>query len=157
MRLVEGSLGLRPGGARREDGLFICYLCTRILWAFARDGGVPYSQLCRKVHRDMGMPVNAVIASTGFSILLALPLLRNYTAFYATISIAILGAKKETHVYDLAWRQCLAAFIMRSYLITALFPNAQAALLLPFSVCQAVKQVVGWEDCTYDVVRKMAF
>ena len=45
---------------------------SRQLWAFARDKGVPFSQWFAAVHPGMGLPINALIFSYVFAVLLSL-------------------------------------------------------------------------------------
>lgn len=70
-----------------SSGLLRC----RVVWAFARDGALPMSSVVRKVHAGSGVPINAVVLSVVLSVLISLPLLSNTVAFYACVSIAILG------------------------------------------------------------------
>lgn len=87
---------------------------ARMLYAFSRDGAVPGSKWLHTVHPVVGIPVNAVLAVTAASIILALPsastrvlppqILKrrrafacrgagadNNTAFAGVISIAVIG------------------------------------------------------------------
>ena len=67
----------------------ITYLAavTRDLFAFARDGGLPFSSWLSKVDAKRHVPVNATILTSIIAALLALIYLGSTTAFYAIISL----------------------------------------------------------------------
>ena len=62
----------------------------RILWAFARDGGLPFSSTLQRVTPGTRVPVYAVIFTTFCCVLLALPILGSQVALSACISLALL-------------------------------------------------------------------
>ncbi len=69
--------------------------CSRMVFAFSRDGAIPGSPLLRRVDRKR-VPANAVIASAVVAVLLTLPALYKSpsgapTAFYAIVSIGVIG------------------------------------------------------------------
>lgn len=61
---------------------------ARQTWAFARDGGLPYSSWIAKVHPTLLVPVNAVLLSAFLTILLSLINIGSSAAFNAIISLA---------------------------------------------------------------------
>lgn len=67
----------------------ITYLAavTRDLFAFARDGGLPFSKWISTVDARRNLPVNAVILTSGVATLMALLYLGSTAAFYAIISL----------------------------------------------------------------------
>jgi amino acid transporter len=88
-------------------GQFFCSMacmtsCSRMLFAFSRDGAVPGAQLWSKLSASR-VPVNAVIISAVVSALITLPALIEVnigtadapiivpTAFYAVVSVAVIG------------------------------------------------------------------
>jgi len=69
--------------------------CSRMMYAFSRDGAVPGGNLWKKVNNH-GVPVNAVIASAVAGIALTLPALWKSpsgvpTAFYAVVSVCVIS------------------------------------------------------------------
>jgi amino acid transporter len=64
---------------------------VRMLWAFARDGGVPFSRVWSAVHGCTGTPVNAVWAMSALAFLLGLPMLYSLDVFQALASISSVG------------------------------------------------------------------
>lgn len=65
-----------------------CPVC-RILWAFARDGALPFSSTLQRVTKRMRVPVYAAIFTTLCCIILSLPILGSEVAFTACISMAL--------------------------------------------------------------------
>jgi amino acid transporter len=69
--------------------------CSRMMFAFSRDGAVPGGQLWSRVNRQK-VPVNAVLASAVIGVILTLPALYKApngapVAFYAVVSIGVIG------------------------------------------------------------------
>ncbi len=69
--------------------------CSRMMFAFSRDGAVPKSALWRKVD-EHGTPKNAVIVSAVAGIVMTLPALWKSsagvpTAFYAVVSVCVIS------------------------------------------------------------------
>ncbi|KAF5003749.1 hypothetical protein FDECE_9720 [Fusarium decemcellulare] len=54
---------------------------SRICWSFARDGGIPYSNVLSKVHPRLDVPLNAHITSSVVASILGLLYLASTTAF----------------------------------------------------------------------------
>ncbi|KAJ3539973.1 hypothetical protein NM208_g5263 [Fusarium decemcellulare] len=59
---------------------------SRICWSFARDGGVPYSNVLSKVHPRLDVPLNAHITSSVVASILGLLYLASTTAFNSILS-----------------------------------------------------------------------
>ena len=69
--------------------------CSRMLYAFSRDGAVPGHKLWSKVNKNQ-VPMNAVLLCAFIGFLMTLPALWKSprgipTAFYAVVSIAVIG------------------------------------------------------------------
>jgi len=69
--------------------------CSRMMYAFSRDGAVPGGNLWKKVNAH-GVPLNAVIASAVAGVVLTLPALWKSpsgvpTAFYAVVSVCVIS------------------------------------------------------------------
>lgn len=64
---------------------------SRMIFAFSRDGALPYSRVWRKVGTKTRLPNNAVWLATGSAFVLGLPYLWNATAYAAVTSIAVIG------------------------------------------------------------------
>ncbi len=70
--------------------------CSRMSYAFSRDGAVPGSRLWSKVNPHTRVPVNAVIGSAIAAVVITLPALYKSpagipVAFYAVVSITVIG------------------------------------------------------------------
>ena len=64
--------------------------CSRMMFAFSRDGAVPGGKLWKKVNSHH-VPVNAVIASAIGGIAITIPAIVSTTAFLAVVSIAVIA------------------------------------------------------------------
>lgn len=69
--------------------------CSRMMYAFSRDGAVPGHRYWAKVNRKQ-VPANAVLVSAAIGILITLPALWKSprgipTAFYAVVSVGVIG------------------------------------------------------------------
>jgi amino acid transporter len=88
-------------------GQFFCSMacmtsCSRMMFAFSRDGAVPGARLWAKLSKSR-VPANAVIATSVIAVLITLPALVEVnigtadapiivpTAFYAVVSVAVIG------------------------------------------------------------------
>lgn len=77
---VEGALGKRLGGALVWIAMAAMWFCglasvtsnSRMLWAFARDGGLPFSATLASVSKTRSTPQVAIWVSAGAALLLAL-------------------------------------------------------------------------------------
>ncbi|KAJ3409247.1 hypothetical protein CcCBS67573_g06973 [Chytriomyces confervae] len=74
---------------------FACYSCllanSRVIYAFSRDGAMPFSFLWHQIHPKLRIPMNANWLACILYSILALPYLGNSTAFTAITSIATIG------------------------------------------------------------------
>ena len=69
-----------------------CYATSgRLVWAFSRDNGLPFSRIFRQVHPTLKMPVNATLLTCAFAIVYGVIYCGSTTAFNAFISVSILG------------------------------------------------------------------
>jgi choline transport protein len=64
---------------------------SRLVWAFSRDDGLPFSHFFSRVHPNFKLPVNALLLSTICICLLALINVGSSTAFNAFISLPAMG------------------------------------------------------------------
>ena len=69
--------------------------CSRMMYAFSRDGAVPGGKLWKKVNKHR-VPLNAVFVSSIIGIIITIPALWKTssgapTAFYAIVSVAVIG------------------------------------------------------------------
>lgn len=69
--------------------------CSRMMFAFSRDGAVPGGRLWKKVNKHR-VPLNAVLVSALIGVIITLPALYRSptgapTAFYAVVSVAVIG------------------------------------------------------------------
>ncbi|KAJ3232926.1 hypothetical protein HDU81_002613 [Chytriomyces hyalinus] len=74
---------------------FASYSCllanSRVIYAFSRDGAMPFSDLWHLIHPKLQNPFNATWLACFLYSILALPYLGNSTAFTAITSIATIG------------------------------------------------------------------
>lgn len=69
-----------------------CYATSgRLVWAFSRDNGLPFSNIFRQIHPTLKMPVNATVLTAVFAILYGLIYIGSTTTFNSFISVSILG------------------------------------------------------------------
>jgi amino acid transporter len=69
--------------------------CSRMMYAFSRDGAVPGGKIWKKVNKHR-VPLNAVLVSAVIGVIITLPALWRSssgvpTAFYAVVSVAVIG------------------------------------------------------------------
>lgn len=64
---------------------------SRQLWAFARDGGVPFKGWFSKVQPKMELPLNAIIFTTGFATALSMVNIGSTTAYYQINSLGVVA------------------------------------------------------------------
>ena len=62
---------------------------SRMTYAFARDGGLPWSKFFAKVHRRLDLPLNALILTTVLVIIFGCIFLGSSSAFNAIISASV--------------------------------------------------------------------
>src|SRR5260221_14079667 len=62
-----------------------------MIYAFSRDGALPGSEFWHRVNKRTRTPTNAIWLAAGGAFLLGLPYLKNYTAYAAVTSIAVIG------------------------------------------------------------------
>jgi amino acid permease (GABA permease) len=78
-------------GAQLFCGMSSVTANSRMIYAFSRDGALPGSRIWHKVNHRSRTPTNAIWLAAGFAFLLGLPYLKNYTAYAAVTSIAVIG------------------------------------------------------------------
>ncbi|MFI5099570.1 MAG: amino acid permease [Actinomycetes bacterium] len=68
--------------------------CSRMMFAFSRDGAVPGGRLWSRVNSQR-VPVNAVVVSSIIAVLITLPALKSFggfpIAFFAVVTIGVIG------------------------------------------------------------------
>ncbi|KAL1986683.1 hypothetical protein VTN96DRAFT_5888 [Rasamsonia emersonii] len=64
---------------------------SRMIYAFARDGGLPASRFFAKVHKKLGLPLNALCLSTILVIIFGCIFLGSSSAFNAIISSSVVA------------------------------------------------------------------
>jgi len=60
---------------------------SRLVWAFAKDGGLPFSSTFAKVHPTLRIPINAVMLTSTICLLINIIPVGSTTAFYAITSL----------------------------------------------------------------------
>jgi amino acid permease (GABA permease) len=78
-------------GAQLFCGMSSVTANSRMIYAFSRDGALPGSRIWHIVNKRTRTPTNAIWLAAGFAFLLGLPYLKNYTAYAAVTSIAVIG------------------------------------------------------------------
>ncbi|KAJ0421166.1 amino acid permease-domain-containing protein [Aspergillus carlsbadensis] len=72
--------------------LVSCMVTTgRLAWAFARDGGLPYSSFFAQIHTQQQAPANATIACAAAIMLYGLIYIGSTTAFNSFLALSILS------------------------------------------------------------------
>ncbi|KAL1964882.1 hypothetical protein VTN77DRAFT_6235 [Rasamsonia byssochlamydoides] len=64
---------------------------SRMIFAFARDGGLPFSRVFAKVHPRLGLPLNALYLTTALVIIFGCIFLASTSAFNAIISASVVA------------------------------------------------------------------
>ncbi|KAL9129691.1 MAG: hypothetical protein Q9217_001933 [Psora testacea] len=64
---------------------------SRMTFAFARDGGLPFSRFFARVHGRLGLPLNALILTTALVVLFGCIFLGSSSAFNAIISASVVA------------------------------------------------------------------
>ncbi|OAG41368.1 hypothetical protein AYO21_04310 [Fonsecaea monophora] len=74
-------------------GAFVSCLvtCGRLVWAFARDNGLPYSKIFDKIHPKLNAPINSTILTGVFLACYGAIYIGSTNAFNSFISLSILG------------------------------------------------------------------
>lgn len=78
-------------GAQLFCGMASVTANSRMIYAFSRDGALPYSHIWHTVSSRTRTPVAAVWLAVGGALVLGLPYLINVTAYAAVTSIAVIG------------------------------------------------------------------
>ncbi|WP_326790862.1 amino acid permease [Streptomyces sp. NBC_00151] len=78
-------------GAQLFCGMSSVTANSRMIYAFSRDGALPFSGLWHRVNPRTGTPTHAIWLAVGGAFLLGLPALWNMTAYAAVTSIAVIG------------------------------------------------------------------
>lgn len=108
-------------GSRRATNFFISMLAiilivaffnvfasvSRLLWAFSRDNGLPFSTVFGRVHPKLRLPLNSLVLLATCLCLLALINIGSSTAFNAFISLPALGLYISYFfpIFFLFWRR----------------------------------------------------
>ncbi|KAH7111648.1 amino acid permease-domain-containing protein [Dactylonectria estremocensis] len=72
--------------------LVSCFVTSgRLVWAFSRDGGLPYSHVFAKIHPTLLAPVNATLASWLVMVVFGLLYIASTTAYNSIVGLAILA------------------------------------------------------------------
>ncbi|GAA1539310.1 amino acid permease [Actinomadura kijaniata] len=64
---------------------------SRMIYAFSRDGALPFSRFWHSINKRTRTPTNAIWLAAGGAWLLALPAIWNKTAYLAVTSVAVVG------------------------------------------------------------------
>ncbi|HEU5476044.1 MAG TPA: amino acid permease [Actinophytocola sp.] len=78
-------------GAQLFCGMSSVTANSRMIYAFSRDGALPFSSFWHKVNKRTRTPTNAVWLAAAGAFVLGLPYLWNTTAYAAVTSIAVIG------------------------------------------------------------------
>ncbi|MBA2681786.1 MAG: amino acid permease, partial [Ktedonobacteraceae bacterium] len=96
--ILESRLGFLLGtlffavavGAQFFCGMSSITTNSRMIYAFSRDGAVPFSRIWHSLDRGR-TPRNAIILAAVAAFILAIPTVFNFTAYVAITSIAVIG------------------------------------------------------------------
>ncbi|CAG9955452.1 unnamed protein product [Clonostachys rosea f. rosea IK726] len=72
--------------------LVSCFVTSgRLIWAFSRDGGLPFSHIFGRIHPTVRAPVNATLLAGVFMIVFGLLYVASSTAYNSIIGLAIMS------------------------------------------------------------------
>ncbi|KAH7411641.1 amino acid/polyamine transporter I [Phaeosphaeria sp. MPI-PUGE-AT-0046c] len=114
---------------------------SRMLWAFAREDGVPFSRWVAKVEPRIALPLNAIAVTALISLLLALLNLGSSVAFYALTGLTVSGFYSAFMISAsiMLWRRLT---IPHSQI--AWGPFRLGYLGTPITVVALVYSFIGW-------------
>jgi amino acid transporter len=78
-------------GAQLFCGMSSVTANSRMIYAFSRDGALPFSDFWHRVNHRTRTPTNAIWLAAAGALILGLPYLWNYAAYAAVTSIAVIG------------------------------------------------------------------
>ena len=78
-------------GAQLFCGMSSVTANSRMIYAFSRDGALPFSSFWHRVNHRTRTPTNAIWLAAGGALILGLPYLWNSAAYAAVTSIAVIG------------------------------------------------------------------
>jgi len=78
-------------GAQLFCGMSSVTANSRMIYAFSRDGALPFSAFWHRVNHRTRTPTNAIWLAAAGAFVLGLPYLWNYAAYAAVTSIAVIG------------------------------------------------------------------
>jgi amino acid permease (GABA permease) len=78
-------------GAQLFCGMSSVTANSRMIYAFSRDGALPFSSFWHRVNHRTRTPTNAIWLAAIAALILGLPYLWNYAAYAAVTSIAVIG------------------------------------------------------------------
>ena len=89
----EGAVCLQifPLACLMFAGISIMTTSSRMAWAFARDGGLPFSKYFARVHKGLDVPLNSVWLTTGVVVIIGLIFLGSSSAFNAIVSASVVA------------------------------------------------------------------
>ncbi len=78
-------------GAQFFCGMASVTANSRMIYAFSRDGALPFSETWHRINHRTRTPTNAIWLAAAGAFVLTLPALWNLTAYFAVTSIAVIG------------------------------------------------------------------
>ncbi|WP_433140746.1 amino acid permease [Actinomadura nitritigenes] len=78
-------------GAQFFCGMSSVTANSRMIYAFSRDGALPFSSFWHRINKRSRTPTNAIWLAAGGAFVLALPAIWNLTAYLAVTSVAVIG------------------------------------------------------------------
>src|SRR5205823_803895 len=78
-------------GAQLFCGMSSVTANSRMIYAFSRDGALPFSEFWHRVNKRTRTPTNAVWLAAAGAFVLGLPYLWNYASYAAVTSVAVIG------------------------------------------------------------------
>lgn len=90
-RVGSVCLQLFPLGCLLLAGVSILTTSSRMTYAFARDGGLPFSKFFAKVHKGLDVPLNAIALTTAVDVVIGCIFLGSSSAFNAIVSASVVA------------------------------------------------------------------
>ncbi|KAI7884085.1 hypothetical protein K492DRAFT_229389 [Lichtheimia hyalospora FSU 10163] len=75
------------------SGNALLLAASRMVYAFARDGALPYSKCFHRLNKRTGLPVNSVWLNVAVAVIVGVLYMINSTAFEAIVSVSTIGAQ----------------------------------------------------------------
>ena len=141
MQIFYDATGSIPGASTMVAIVIIMDICgtiaflataSRLVWALARDRGLPGWSFVSKVRPDSAIPLYAVVLTSSIACLIGLINLGSSTAFNDVISLSVSSLYASYIISEvlLLWRRCTGAIRSANSLSSTTSPTAETNALV---------------------------